>query len=168
MKIYGLIDLKNLFIFNSFKINFENVVNASYKMSEDGAQGIVIKGKFADALKVQSYLDGKIDISIGILIGNVVEYEKALDKGIDLIFSQKKFPKANEVLIPLNKKFLALNGKCILLENRRLLTIFKETVDFLPEIVSVVSFRLSQLNYDCFITEEVRSAKRGLEVSKYI
>jgi hypothetical protein len=168
MKIYGLVDLKSLFILDSFKSNFENAVNASYKASEDGALSIVIKGKLPDALKIRTYLNNKMDIPVGIFVNSKLQYKNALNNGISLIFSEREFPRAKEVLIPGNKNFLSMKGKNILIENRRLLKFFKETVDFLPEIVSAVSFRLSQLNYDCFITEEVLSAKKGLEISKYL
>jgi hypothetical protein len=168
MKICGLIDLKTLFILDSFKRNFENAVNASYKMSEDGAQSIIIKGNFDDAIKIHSYLKGKMDISVAVFVNSELQYKKVLKSEVSLIFSEKKFSKSREVLIPHNQSFLSKKEKNILIENKRLLKIFNETVDFLPEIVSAVAFRLSQLGYECFITEEILSARKGSRIYKYL
>ncbi len=168
MKICGLLDLKTLFILDSFKRNFENAVNASYKMSEDGAQSIVIKGNFDDAIKIHSYLKGKMDIPLAVFVNSELQYKKALKSEVGLIFSEKKFPKSREVLIPRNRSFLSKKGKNILIENKKLLKIFRETVDFLPEIVSAVAFRLSQLGYKYFITEEILSARKGSKIYKYL
>ena len=166
MKIYGLVDLKTLFVFDDFKLNFENAVNASYKMSEDGAQSIVIKGNFSDVMKIQSYLNGKMDIPVAVFVNSKLQYEEVLKSEACLVFSEKKFPESKEVIIPRSRSFLSKKGENILIENKRLLTIFNETVDFLPEIVSTIAFRLGQLNYERFITEEIRSARKGFKIYK--
>lgn len=167
MKIYGLLDLRNLFIFGSFKLNFENIVNASYKMSEDGAQGVVIKGSFKDCLKIEEYLKGKMDIPIGIFVRKESQCRNLLEKKVEMILSNNEFQNAQYVIIPKNSKFLLKRNQNILIENRRILRIFNETIDFLPEMVSSISSRLSELDYDCFITEEVKSAKKGIKLFNF-
>jgi hypothetical protein len=167
MKIYGLLEIKSLFIFDKFKLNFENAVNASYKMSEDGASGIVLKGNFNDCIKIEDYLKGKMDIPVGIFVRKEPQYRNLLEKKVEMILSNNKFQDAQYVIIPKNSTFLLKRNQNILIENARILRIFNETIDFLPEIVSSISTRLAELRYDCFITEEVKSAKKGIKLFNF-
>lgn len=166
MKVYGLLNLPSIFILENFNINFENAVNAVYKMSEDGAEGIVIKGNFSISLRLFSYLKGRMDIPIFLFIRSEREFEKAKMAHIRHVFSEKEIKGSKQLKILRASSTINESKDTILVEDRRVQRIFGETEDYLPELIGILSFRLCEVGCKTFITEEVRSAKAGVRLYK--
>lgn len=166
MKVYGLIKIKSLYLSENEDANLENVILASYKMSEDGAKGIVIKGSFRKAFKILKSLKDKIDIPVFIYC----ESQNSLTLG-----KQNKI-KVFQSINPSEKNYVntfkiksfkeALNT--IICENEKILKTFREQIDFLPEIISTIAFDFSKKGCKIFITEEVISAVKGEKLSRLL
>lgn len=164
MKIFGLIDIKSLFIFEKYSENFENAINAVYKMCEDGAEGIVINGNFKATLDIYRFLRGKVDIPVGVFVKTERQYDLANHALVINIFSKEPLPGTIATLYPINKTFL--NEKvsdAVLIPNKRLLNLMKDTEDAIPELTALVSCKLARLGYSYIITQEIISAKKGLK-----
>jgi len=163
MKIYGLLNLKTLFLSNSRDANFENAVNASYKMSEDGALALIISGRINDSIELYKILVDKLDIPLGIYVKKPSELKKAKREGIEKLYSID-LKMSKKINIP--KSVNELNGKIVLIDNRSILRMFRESEDFLPEMIAVLTSRLLESGTDIFVTEEVRSAIRTIKFAR--
>ena len=167
MKVFGLLNLNALFIFKKYNENFENAINAAYKMCEDGVDGIVIKGNFKSAIDIYNFLKRRIDVPVAIFVKTELQYKVANNSLILTIFSDKLFPNSIRTVYPRDRTFLKKKiGDAILLPNKRLLHLFRETEDSIPELTALVSYKLAKLGYNYVIMEEIISAKRGLKFSK--
>ena len=164
MKVFGLLDLRALFIFEKYRENFENAINASYKMCEDGADGIVIKGNFRATLDIYSFLRGKVDVPIAVFLKTKRQYDLANNSLIINIFSNESFPGTIKTVYPVDKTFLKKKvSDAVLLPNVRLLHLLRDVEDSIPELTALVSYKLARLRYDYMITPELISAKKGLK-----
>ncbi len=163
MKIYGLLNLKTLFLSNSRDANFENAVNCSYKMSEDGALALIISGRINDSIELYKILVDKLDIPLGIYVKKPSELKKAKREGIEKLYSID-LKMSKKINIP--KSVNELNGKIVLIDNRSILRMFRESEDFLPEMIAVLTSRLLESGTDIFVTEEVKSAIRTIKFAR--
>jgi hypothetical protein len=68
--------------------------------------------------------------------------------------------------INIPKSVNELNGKIVLIDNRSILRMFRESEDFLPEMIAVLTSRLLESGTDIFVTEEVRSAIRTIKFAR--
>jgi len=165
MKIFGLLDLGALFIFEKYGENFENSVNAAYKMCEDGANGIVIKGNFGKSLNIYNFLKDRVDLPLTIFVRTEEQYKVSTGFLMLPIFSDKPFSGSIRTISPGNMEFLKKKkGDAILLLNKRLLKLFSETEDFIPELIATVSYRMAEIGYDYMLTSEPLSARKGLRL----
>ena len=164
IEIAGLLNLESLFLFDDLKKNFENAVNSAYKMSEDGAKYVVIWGSnFNARVKIYKYLKNKMDIPVTPFVLSELQYAKVLEE--DIVFSGKNLPETIYTLRPKKNDFLKSKmSNSILITNKDILKIFKTTLDFTTEFSSMIAFRLCEINYKFFITEEVLSARKGAEL----
>lgn len=163
MKIYGLLNLKTLFLSSNRDANFENAVNSSYKMSEDGALALIISGRINDSIELYKFLIDKLDIPLGIYVKKPSELKRAKKEGIEKLYSVD-LKMSKKISAP--KSINGLSGKVVLIDNRSILRIFRESEDFLPEMVAVLTSRLVESGADIFITEEVKSAIRTVKFAK--
>jgi len=106
MKIFGLIDLRSLFIFDNYSDNFENSINAAYKMCEDGVSGLAIIGNFKDALKIYNFLKDKVDIPVTIVVKTERQRKVATKYLMSPIFSKKLLSHSVKTVFPDNANFL--------------------------------------------------------------
>jgi len=163
MKIYGLLSLKTLFLSSSRDANFENAVNSSYKMSEDGALALIISGRINDSIELYKILIDKLDIPLGIYIKKPSELKRAKRKGIENLYSVD-LKMSKKINIP--KSVNELNGKVVLIDNGSILRMFRESEDFLTEMIAVLTSRLLESGTDIFITEEVKSAIKTIKFAR--
>lgn len=170
LKIIGLLNLNELFIFKDSVANFENAVNSAYKLSEDGANGIIVFGKsFFERNKICSYLKPRLDIPVSPLVNS--ENQLKLIENDNFLFSVKHFgikkiirllePKTKSMLLKSNNEFSG-----ILLTNKRALKIFKMEADYLDEVIAVLACRATYFGLKYFATENVLSARKGAELCK--
>lgn len=165
MKIFGLIDLRSLFIFNSYSDNFENSINAAYKMCEDGVNGLAIIGNFKDALKIYNFLKDKVDVPVTVVVKTDRQRKVAIKFLMSPIFSKKLLPHSVKAVFPGNANFLKRKmGDAIVFFNNSLLKIFHEEGDYIPEIIAVISYRMAEIGYEYIITSEPLSARAGLKL----
>jgi hypothetical protein len=173
-KIIGLLNLNELFVYEKEPANFENAVNAAYKLSEDGADGIVIYGNsFRERLKLFLYLSPKMDIFASPFIksekqfNNFTKAKKNVSKNT-ILFSNKKISGTFQTIIPENLEFLRNKDgvNALLITNKNLLKIFHTERDFIPEFSALVSEKVCELDYKYLILEEVLSAEKGAEFCK--
>ncbi len=164
MRVYGLLDLKNLFLSKNINANLENAMIAAYKMSEDGASGIVIYGNINDEMKVYDILRSRMDIPVFVFINNSKYFIKNISSKENYIFSER-LENAKHLKVVKGINDLKELGKTILITNDRILKIFREEKDFLPEIIASVAYYLFNNNCKIFVTEEVLSAIKGIKVA---
>ncbi len=165
MKIFGLINLRSLFIFDNYPDNFENSINAAYKMCEDGVNGLAIIGNFKDALKIYNFLKGKVDVPVTVVVKTEQQSRVATKYLMVPIFSKKLLPYSVKAVFPGNANFLKIkNGDAIIFFNKSLLKIFHEEDDYIPEIIAVISYRMAEIGYEYIITSEPLSARIGLKL----
>ena len=173
-KIIGLLNLKHLFIYEEDSANFENAVNASYKLSEDGASGILIYGStFENRLRLFQYLKNRLDIFVSPFIKT--KKQLSLVAQYTPIFSEEnRAAHAIRTIIPKNLDFLhntnyKENRKtAILLTDETILKLFHTTADFLPEFSALVSNEICKKQYMYVILERVLSAQKGTEFCEKI
>jgi len=172
-KIIGLLNLKHLFIYEENGANFENAVNASYKLSEDGADGILIYGStFKNRLRLFQYLKDRLDIFVSPFIKT--KNQLGLVTPHTPIFSEEKQSYAVRTIVP--KKLYFLNNtdykenkkKAILLPDETILKLFHTSVDFLPEFSALISHKICEKQYGYIILERVLSAQKGAEFCKKV
>lgn len=164
MKIYGLLNLKNLFLSKNINANLENAMIAAYKMSEDGASGIVIYGNIKDEIKVYEILKSRMDIPVFVFTNSSRHFVRNFSSSAKHVFSER-LESTNHLKVVKNfNDFKELDGT-ILVTNDRILKIFKEEKDFLPEIIATVSYYLFHNNCKIFVNEEVSSAIKGIKVA---
>ncbi len=166
IKIYGLLNLKALFMFDNFNNNFENTINAAYKMSEDGAEGVVLLGKnFRTRRLISKYLKNRLDIPVVSFVNSEKQFAKVLEE--KTVFSNSRLPGTIFTLRPTNSDFLRKKlSEAILIKNQDILRIFNTGKDFIPEYSALISFGLCNLKYKFLISEEVLSARKGAELYK--
>lgn len=165
MKIFGLIDLEALSIFDNYSDNFENSINAAYKMCEDGVNGLAIIGSFKDALKLYSFLKDKVDVPVTVVIKTERQRKVAAKHLMTPIFSKKLLSHSVKAVFPDNANFLKRKmGDAIVFFNNNLLKIFHEEEDSIPEIIAVVSYQMAEIGYEYIITSEPLSARAGLKL----
>ncbi|MCD6107187.1 MAG: hypothetical protein J7J57_03170 [Caldisericaceae bacterium] len=165
MKIFGLIDLRSLFIFDNYSDNFENSINAAYKMCEDGVSGLAIIGNFKDALKIYNFLKDKVDIPVTIVVKTERQRKVATKYLMSPIFSKKLLSHSVKTVFPDNANFLKKKmGDAVVFLNNSLLKIFHEEDDYIPEIIAVASYRMAEIGYEYIITSEPLSVRAGLKL----
>jgi len=165
MKIFGLIDLRSLFIFDNYPDNFENSINAAYKMCEDGVNGLAIIGNFTDALRIYNFLKGKVDVPVTVVVKTERQRRVATKYLMSPIFSKKLPSHSVKTVFPGNANFLKRKmGDAIVFFNKSLLKIFHEEDGYIPEIIAVVSYRMAEIGYEYIITSEPLSARIGLKL----
>ncbi len=163
IKIVGLLNLKDLFIFKNYAANFENAVNAAYKLSEDGAAGVVIYGKlFSVRKKIFLHLKDRLDIPVSPFITSKVQIAGMKSK---FLFSAFGAEGTKKVTVPgsidsLKEKY----SPGILITNKNILKLFRSSPDYLDEITAMVACKSEKLGYEYLITENVLSAVKGAEV----
>ena len=172
-KIIGLLNLKHLFIYEENSANFENAVNASYKLSEDGADGILIYGStFENRLRLFQYLKDRLDIFVSPFVKT--KNQLGLVAPHTPIFSEEKQSHAVRTIVPKNLDFLhhsdyKENRKtAILLTDETILRLFHTTTDFLPEFSTLVSNEICKKQYMYVILERILSAQKGTEFCKKV
>lgn len=165
MKIFGLIDLRSLFIFDNYPDNFENSINAAYKMCEDGVNGLAIIGNFRDALEIYNFLKNKVDVPVTVVVKTERQRRVATKYLMSPIFSKKLPSPSVKTVFLSNANFLKRKmGDAIVFFNNGLLKIFHEEDGYIPEIISVVSYRMAEIGYEYIITSEPLSAHIGLKL----
>ncbi len=165
MKIFGLIDLKSLFIFDNYPDNFENSINAAYKMCEDGVNGLAIAGNFKDALKICDFLKDKVDVPVTVVVKTERQHEVTAKYLMPPVFSKKLLTRSIRTVFPHNTDFLQRKmGDAIIFFNNSLLKIFHEEGEYIPEIIAVISYRMAETGYEYIITSEPLSARAGLKL----
>ncbi len=164
IKIGGLLNLNALYLFEEENKNFENAVNAAYKMSEDKVDLIVIYGKtFTQRKSVYKYLKKKMDITVIPSVSSEKQFAQILDE--KLVFSEKHLPGTVFMINPKNKEFMRKKiSDAILLGNDQLIKIFNTTIDFVSDYTAISAFRMCMLKYKFIFTEEVLSARIGAEL----
>ncbi len=172
-KIIGLLNLKHLFIYEENSANFENAINASYKLSEDGANGVLIYGStFKNRLKLFQYLKDKMDIFVTPLV-KTEKQAKLITPRVP-IFSKNKLDHTIKAIVPKNLNFLNSpiykrdKESAILLSDEHILRLFHTSVDFLPEFSALLSNKICEKGYSYIILERVLSARKGTEFCKKI
>jgi len=173
-KIIGLLNLKHLFIYEENGANFENAVNASYKLSEDGADGILIYGStFKNRLRLFQYLKDRLDI----FVSPFVKTKKQLNLVTPYhapIFSKEGFSHTIKTITPENLLFLNESDykknkrTAILLPDETIQKLFYTSVDFLPEFSALISHKICEKQYGYIILERVLSAQKGAEFCKKV
>ena len=170
-KIIGLLNLKHLFIYEENSANFENAVNASYKFSEDGANGILIYGStFENRLRIFQYLKDRLDIFVSPFVKT--KNQLGLVALHTPIFSEEKFNHVVKTIAPKNLDFLKNSNykenrkTAILLTDETILKLFHTTTDFLPEFSALVSSEVCKKHYGYIVLERVLSAQKGTEFCK--
>ncbi len=173
IKIIGLLNLKHLFIYEEDSANFENAINASYKLSEDGANGVLIYGStFKNRLKLFQYLKDKMDIFVTPFV-KTEKQAKLITHRVP-IFSENKLDHTIKTIIPKNLNFLSNSvyeqdkESAILLSDERILRLFHTSIDFLPELSALISNKICERGYSYIILERVLSARKGAEFCKKI
>ncbi len=171
IKIIGLLNLNELFLFNNKKANIENSVNAAYKLSEDGAKEVVVYGKsFSERKKLVFILKPRLDIPVSTIITSPKQIK--LLKNTEKIFSTKEILCSGKKIIPITvlktvrilKEKNHLKG--LLVTNKKALKLFDAEPDYLNEIITVLICKAISLNTEFFITENIPSAKKGAELYK--
>ncbi len=166
ISIVGLLNLNALFLFDKFNKNFENTVNAAYKINEDGANSVVVWGNtFKTRLKVYEYLKGRLDIPVVPFVSSETQFAEILNE--KRVFAKKDFPETIFALRPKSINFLEEKiSDAVLITNKDITKVFKTTPDFIPEYATITAFRLCELSYKFLITEEVLSARKGTKLCK--
>ena len=172
-KIIGLLNLRHLFIYKENGANFENAVNASYKLSEDGASGILIYGStFENRLKLFQYLRDRLDIFVSLFVKT--RNQLSLVAPYTPIFSEEKLEHTVRTIVPKSLHFLNNSNykenekTAILLTDETILKLFHTTTDFLPESSALISNEICKKQYIYMILERVLSAQKGTEFCKKI
>ncbi len=171
IKIIGLLNLDELFVFKNASANLENAVNAAYKFSEDGAKGIAIYGKsFRNRIEIASILKDRLDIPASPVALSIKQLN--LIKGYGKIFSLvKPFSENTDAIFTEKLKTLnTLKGKgkfsALLVTNKSALRIFHSDWDYLDEIIALTICKAEILNVRYFLTENVLSARKGAELCR--
>lgn len=137
MKILGLLDLKALTISDKKEVNIENFRIFSYKLSELGAEGVVIKGG-NEKYEIKMLLTNELDIPV-----------------IDIEDLKAEIINVDEFL---NKK----KGKMLLIDDEVLLSLFNKNRDYLPNLISLISYKAKIEDIDTIITTDIESARIGI------
>lgn len=140
MKIFGLIDVEELTISSEFDVNLENFRIFSYKLSELGAEEIVVAGEKMLVDKVVSILKDELDVLIvsledlEIMPATVEEFMKGSKKDV------------------------------LILKDKEILRIFNIEKTLLPNAISVLTYKAKSEGIKTLITSDVESAKIALIV----
>ncbi len=169
IKIIGLLNLKELFIFKSPEANKENAIEAAYKFSEDGANGIAVYGKtFSERKTIANLLKPKLDIPVNPIITSEKQIESLPYEKI--FFSIKKIKSLNREIIFTREiteiEIFKENNIAILVTNKKALKVFNSEPDYIDEIVSLITCKAVLKNVKFFLTENVLSARKGAEICK--
>jgi len=140
VKIFGLIDVEELTISSEFDVNLENFRIFSYKLSELGAEEIVVAGEKMLVDKVVSILKDELDVLIvsledlEIMPATVEEFMKGSKKDV------------------------------LILKDKEILRIFNIEKTLLPNAISVLTYKAKREGIKTLITSDVESAKIALIV----
>lgn len=141
-KIFGLLNLETLKLGKDSVTNFKNYEVFCYRLSELGAETIVALGKQEEIDSVINTLEKKLDIPI------ISIFE--LDQN-DIV-SIEDF---------LNGK----TSKILLLDDNKILQIFNERLDLLPNLISLIAYKAKTTEFEIIATTDIESAKLGLKLS---
>lgn len=140
MEIYGLLDLERLEISDKKEVNFENYRIFSYRVSELGADGIVVKG---------------------VLTNEDNEFLNVLKNEVDIpIF---KLEELENVIT--TKEFLqGKKGNVLLLEDSFLLEYFDGRKEFIPIFIALMVYKAKKEGFSMVIVSDVEAAKASLKI----
>ena len=141
-KIFGLLNLETLKLGKDSVTNFKNYEVFCYRLSELGAESIIALGKQEEIDSVINALQKKLDIPII----SIFEFDQ------NDIVSIEGF---------LNGK----TGKILLLDDNKILQIFNERLDFLPNLISLIAYKAKTTEFEIIVTTDIESAKLGLKFS---
>ena len=138
-KIFGLLNLETLKLGKDSTTNFKNYEVFSYRLSELGAESIIVLGKQEEIALVKNALKKNLDIPIL----SILELNK------NDVVSVEDF---------LNGK----TGKILLLDDNKIMQIFNERLDLLPNLISLITYKAKTTEIEIIATTDIESANLGL------
>lgn len=142
MKILGLIEVNKVSISEKEDVNFENILILAYKLSELGAESIVLlDGKKENCMRIKEQLEENLDIpvlTIEEIKGHVVFIEEYLNGS---------------------------NGETLIIEEEKLLSLFNEKRDNLPQLISLVCYKAKKDGFKAVTTTDIESALLAVRIT---
>ncbi|MEF3245016.1 MAG: hypothetical protein K6343_03410 [Caldisericaceae bacterium] len=142
MKILGLIEVNKVSISEKEDVNFENILILAYKLSELGAESIVLlDGKKENCMRIKEQLEENLDIpvlTIEEIKGHVVFIEEYLNGS---------------------------NGETLIIEEEKLLSLFNEKRDNLPQLISLVCYKAKKDGFKAVATTDIESALLAVRIT---
>jgi|GEM_PF-5309300 len=142
MKILGLIEVNKVSISEKEDINFENILILAYKLSELGAESIVLLNeKKENCIKIKERLKEKLDIpvfTVEELKGHVVSVEEYL-RGI--------------------------KSETLIIEEGKILSIFDEKRENLPQLISLICYKAKKDGFKAVATTDIESALLAVRIT---
>lgn len=140
MKVYGLLEVEELRISNKKEINFENYRIYSYRISELGADGIVIKGSKSDEEKM-FFENLKLELDIPIF--EIENFKDAL--------SLEEFLEGKKT-------------KALILEDSKILEYFDARKEFIPIYTALIAYKAKKEGIETLIAKDVEAVKTSLRL----
>jgi hypothetical protein len=140
MKIYGLLDINELRISDKKEVSFENYRIFSYRVSELGADGIVVRGsKSEEETKFFENLKRELDIPL---------------------FEVENFKDA----LSLDEFLKGKRGSTLIIEDSKILEHFDGRKEFIPIYTALIAYKAKKEGFETLIAKDVEAVKTSLRL----